>query len=93
MSHKEVTVEEFEDILYNDEYAPVTDSKITDQSRWYTYYERTFQKKDDGTFWTLTWSRGSTEQQDEGLMDTQIVQVEPVSVTVIEYKEIAHQEK
>ena len=77
---------EFEDILYSDEYKEITLQKIEDQDRWYTYVSQVFQKKDDGTFWELSWRRGSTEQQYEGPEDIRKLQVYPVEKTITVYE-------
>lgn len=76
-----------EDVFWGENFEEVTAEQIEDQSRWSTFYCQILKYK-DGTFWRASWSRGSTEMQDEGVEDLQLVQVEPVQVTVTEYKVI-----
>ena len=71
-----------------DNYEEVTKAKIFDQSRWSTFYSRVYKNKIDGTFWEIIWSRGSTEQQDNGPEDIGVNQVEPHEKTIIEYKRV-----
>ena len=71
-----------------DNYEEVTKAKIFDQSRWSTFYSRVYKNKIDGTFWEIIWSRGSTEQQDNGPEDIGVDQVEPYEKTIIEYKRV-----
>lgn len=73
-----------EDVLWSDDFEEVTPKTIEDQSRWSTFYCQILKYK-DGTFWRASWSRGSTEYQDEGVEDLMLVQVEPKEVTVTEY--------
>lgn len=75
--------EELEDY---DDYKEVTSRKITQQSRWSTFYAQVFQHKPTSTFWEICWSRGSTEQTDNGTEDVSVHEVEPVEVTTIQYK-------
>jgi len=83
------TVEDPTDIVYGDhpDFEEVTQSTIVDQSRWSTQYSQVFQYK-EGTFWEANWSRGSTEYQDDGVEDLVLLQVEPVEVTVTQYKAV-----
>lgn len=76
-----------EDVFDGDDFEEVTSESIYDQTRWSTSYEQVFKYK-DGTFWNASWSRGSTEYQDEGVENLTLVQVEPVQVTVTQYKVI-----
>jgi len=71
-----------------DNYEEVTKAKIFDQSRWSTFYSRVYKNKIDGTFWEIIWSRGSTEQQDNGPEDIGVNQVEPYEKTIIEYRRV-----
>ena len=75
----------FEEIVYGDDYEEVTGEQIVDTSRWHTLYEQVYKKISDGTFWELSWRRGSTEYQDEGPEDVSIREVVPQEVTVIKY--------
>lgn len=64
------------------------ESSISHQTRWSTFRTTVLKHKPTNTFWSLGWSRGSTEIQDNGLEDynTTVVEVEPVEVTVIQYQ-------
>ena len=66
-------------------FAEVTVERIVDKSRWSTFYIRVYQDERDDTYWMLTWSRGSTEQQDEGPENIEFVEVKPVEKTIIDY--------
>lgn len=75
----------YEEITEGDDYEEVTSQTIIDRSRWSTFYEQVFKKISDGTYWELSWSRGSTEYQDDGPEDVSICEVVPQEVTVISY--------
>jgi hypothetical protein len=70
-----------EDCEEQEFYEAETSEEITDQSRWSTFYEQVFKDTRDGTFWEISWSRGSTEQQDFGVEDVSVQQVWPRVVT------------
>jgi len=71
-----------------DNYEEVTEEKIFDKTRWSTFYSQVYKHKHNGTFWEITWSRGSTEQLDNGPEDIGVDQVEPYEKTIIEYKRV-----
>jgi hypothetical protein len=78
--------EEFiENLFWGDEYEEVTTKEISDQSRWSTFYYQVFKKKADGTFWAASWSRGSTEYQDNGVESFELHEVVPEEVKQIVY--------
>lgn len=85
---RDISIDEFLDISDSDDYAPVTDQRIEEQSRWNTYYSRVYRRESDGTFWELRWSRGSTEYQDDGIEDRVLTQVERVQKWVDTYEPI-----
>lgn len=66
------------------EFTAMTEAEIVDQSRWSTHYRQVFKHVDD-SFWRFSWSRGSTEYQDNGPENIFIEQVYPKEVTVIKY--------
>lgn len=74
--------EDTEDAQFFEE---VTTAEITGDSRWSKFYEQVFKDTRDGTFWEITWSRGATEYQDNGIEDVEVAQVWPVEVTVTRY--------
>lgn len=80
--------DQIEELFYGTTYEEVTPSKPYQQSRWSTFYEQIFKKLEDGTFWRATWSRGSTEMQDNGIEDITIYEVVPVQKTVTVYERI-----
>ena len=81
-----MTADEIEELFYGDTYEEVTSQDITGTSRWSTFYEQVFKKRSDGTFWEATWSRGSTEYQDNGFEEFELHEVVPVEKTVIAYE-------
>lgn len=62
-----------------------TKEEMYDKSRWSTFYSQIYKDTRDGTFWQICWSRGSTEQQDEGPEDIEFSQVVPKEVIKIEW--------
>jgi hypothetical protein len=74
--------EDHEEIEFFEE---VTEEEITDQSRWSTSCSRVYKDKRDESFWELSWTRGSTELQDNGTEDIEFQRVMPQEVTVIKY--------
>lgn len=67
-------------------YEEVTSSEITGDSRWSKFYEQVFKDTRDGTFWEISWSRGATEYQDNGVEDVSVQQVWPHQVTTTVYR-------
>lgn len=68
--------------------------EIIDQDRWNTYYRYVFKDLNTNKYYQTEYSRGSTEYQDnEGfcsLSDGMVAcdEVEPVEVTVIQYRKV-----
>ena len=79
--------QEYKNILFEDheQFTAVTSVSITEHGRWNTYFKQVF-KKLDGTFWELSWSCGSTEQQDEGSNNFIFFEVIPKQKTVTVYE-------
>lgn len=73
-----------EEVFEGDDFTPVTNNQIEDQSRWTTYYSQILQYK-DGSFWKAFWERGSTEYQDDTEPNLSLVKVTPKEVTVTMY--------
>lgn len=63
----------------------VGEEEITGKSRWSTFYSQVYKDERDESFWELSWSRGSTEQQDDGPENIGFQRVMPQEVTVIRY--------
>lgn len=80
---KESYPEEY--VFESGDFEEVEPEEIEDQGRWSTHYSQILRYK-DGTFWRANWSRGSTEYQDRGFEDLELVQVEPYTVTATKYK-------
>lgn len=96
MSKHPFTDEEVLDYLpYDapDGYDIILDSDITYQSRWSTYFKSIFHDKATNCYWQITWSRGSTEQQDNGVEDLEIEEVVPVQVITTTYEKLKKKEK
>lgn len=70
----------------NHDFADVTGDTLYDRSRWSVCYERVVHHTETDTYWLLTWSRGATEYQDEGIEDVSYCKVKPVTKTVVEYE-------
>lgn len=69
--------EDCDDIEFFEE---VTSAEITGDSRWSKFYEQVFKDTRDGTFWEISWSRGATEYQDNGIEDVTVQEVVPKEV-------------
>lgn len=69
-----------------EDYTNATESEIVDKGRWNTFYQQVFEKKEDGTFWEISWSRGSTEYQDDGPEDIRFRRVFPRYKTITVYE-------
>lgn len=83
----EVPFELNEELMYegHDDLAVVTDETIEGTGRWSTYFSIVVMHKPTQTYWRLSWSRGSTEYQDNGVEDLTATQVVPKEVTVTQY--------
>ena len=87
---EELGIEDEDEFLYDPEpdgFVFVTKETITDQSRWSTFYKRVAQRTSDFTYWSFSWQAGSTEMQETDT-ELQAYQVEPVEVTVTQYKPV-----
>nr|WP_316651547.1 hypothetical protein [uncultured Gellertiella sp.] len=69
-------------------YKAATSAEITGDSRWSTYYEQVFEDTRDGTYWEISWSRGATEYQDNGVEDVEVRQVKAVEKTVTVFEAV-----
>jgi hypothetical protein len=72
------------DVFYGDTFESVTEEKISDQGRWYTYLSQVFQHKTTKEFWEARWTRGSTEYQ-ECDPELELVKVSPKAVITTIY--------
>lgn len=75
-----------EDAPDQEHYEEITDAERTGGSRWSTFFSQVWRDTRDGTFWKITWSRGSTEYQDEGVEHVQVAQVWPHQVMQTVYR-------
>lgn len=66
-------------------YEVVTTENITGSSRWSKFYEQIFKDTRTGDFWGISWSRGATEYQDQGVEDVVVRQVWPKTVSRVVY--------
>lgn len=84
----EITTKEAETIYYGDskEYESVNEETILDKGRWSITYSKVYKKIVDNTFWELTWIRGATETQDEGMEYPELNEVVPVQKTITVYE-------
>lgn len=61
-----LTQEEGRMVVYNDhEDWETIETNAVDQSRWSVHYEGVFKHISSGKFYSLFWSKGATEMQDE----------------------------
>jgi len=80
----------FEDHEENEFFVEIDGTEVIEgQSRWYTTFSSVYEDTRDGTFWKVTWSRGSTEMQDDGPENINVQQVRPVIVERTEYQPVA----
>ncbi|UFS66953.1 hypothetical protein LO749_20895 [Paracoccus denitrificans] len=63
----------------------VTPEESYMRSRWSTFFRQVVEHVPSGTFWEISWSRGSTEYQDNGIEDMSFRQVWPREVKVVQY--------
>jgi hypothetical protein len=75
-----------EDLENYEEYEQLTSPEICDQSRWSTYYFQVIEQKPTSTLWEISWSRGSTEMQDNGIEDVEVHEVEAYQEMVTKYR-------
>jgi len=81
----DLDAEEIREILWgHEDYETVVGEAITGKSRWSTFYEQVVKRLTDDTFWSITWSQGSTEYQEDDF-EPEVTQVVPVEVTVTKY--------
>jgi hypothetical protein len=85
----------FREILWEDheDFEPVTETLIEDQSRWSIYKSKVFRHKPSGKLFQAFWGEGATEYQDGQDEYWSLVEVEPVEVTVVKYNEISAGQK
>lgn len=79
--------EEFEEVIYGNDFEAVTPKNIVDQSRWHTHFEQVFMNKDWEYYIRIEWARGSTEYQECDL-DATVTNVSPQPVATVEFYEI-----
>ena len=63
---------------------------IVDTTRWSNIYEGIFQHLPTGKYYSVSWSQGATEMQDEGPFeydkdDIDFIEVEQNEITVVEW--------
>lgn len=82
-----ITEEDLKLILSEDheDYEPETSEEILFQSRWSTHFSQVFHRVSDHTYWELSWSRGSTEYQDEGAENIEFSEVVPQEYTAVRW--------
>lgn len=85
MTKEEAELYLTEELENYDDYREVTEPEIYDQRRWHTAFAQVVEHKPTKTFWDISWSRGSTEMQDDGVEDVEVQEVVPQEVTVIKY--------
>ena len=90
LSHDDACNVVFED---HSDFTDVPDTeKIEDKSRWETFYSKIVKQKSTGKYYSIDWSRGSTEYQEHGLFDgedtVELIEVAPVEKTVIVYEPV-----
>lgn len=79
-----LTAEEGRMIIWGDheDWVTVVEEKCIDQSRWSLIYEGVFKHLPSNKYYSLVWSVGATEQQDERPFE--YVNPEPVEVRAVE---------
>jgi hypothetical protein len=78
-------------VIFDDasDFESVTAQEISYQTRWSTYFYQIFKHKTTEALWRISWSRGSTEMQDDGPEDISYCLVEAKQVMVTEYVAVA----
>lgn len=71
----------------------IQQTKITGQSRWKTHKKIVLKRLSDGKFFWVSFSSGSTEQQEselfEGMTTVSFTEVEPYERTIIDFRPVA----
>lgn len=75
-----------EDHPDQEHFESVTDEEVGGKSRWSTFYSQVWKDTRDGTFWSISWDRGSTEMQDNGIENVEVQQVWPYETVVVAYR-------
>jgi hypothetical protein len=93
----ELTKKEARDIVYEDaEGWKQVHLDIVETTRWSIGYSGVFKHKESDKFYKLNWYQGATECQDEKpfeYTEPDPVEVEPVEVTVVQYKPVEGEAK
>ena len=69
-----------------DGWKEVRATQVDFTSRWSISRSRVISK--DDLYYEISWSRGATEMQDQGVEGLEILQVEPVEVVITRYRSI-----
>lgn len=91
----EIDNETFSEIRWGDheDFEPVTETSIEDQSRWSIYKSCVYKQKSTGKFFEAYWCEGATEYQEGQNEDWSFTEVEPKEVTTIVYSHIKDGQK
>jgi hypothetical protein len=80
---KNITVDEYENIEYGDDYRVVFD-QIVDHSGWHIQYRTIYQRGEE--YYEVTYRIGATEMQDEGPENIVLKRVEKKEKTIYIYE-------
>lgn len=60
-------------------------NEMVDQSRWHTVFANVYTNEEKTVYYEATFRRGSTENNDEGPEDIEVIEVVPKEVTTTIY--------
>lgn len=86
----EIDNEIFLEIRWGDheDFEPVTETNIEDQSRWSIYKSCVYKQKSTGKFFQAYWGEGATENQEGQSEYWSFTEVEPKEVSTIVYSNV-----
>lgn len=86
----EIDNEIFSEIRWGDheDFEPITETNIEDQSRWSIYKSCVYKQKSTGKFFQAYWGEGATENQEGQSEYWSFTEVEPKEVSTIVYSNV-----
>ena len=70
------------------EWKAATAPSIYSTSRWSIFYEQIWHSLVNDKYYRVTWLRGATEYQDQGIDSIDFCEVRPITVSVVDYVDV-----